>query len=92
MRKNRESFFSENNSFSGFNQGMPGMPYMGASSNFYAGPNMGMMPGNVDEISERLAKIERQLSRMDHRLSKLENNVTKTTDEFESTTNNMYIL
>lgn len=92
MRKNRNAFFESNNMAS-FNP-MGGMPYTQAQSSFYGGPTPnGMMMGtSLDDIMERLAKLERNYSRLDHRLSKLENNTVKTTEDFESTTNNMYII
>jgi hypothetical protein len=95
MRKNRNAFFSENNTnFQGYNPMVANAPYQSASfdSQFYSG-NM-PMPYNmeVNDFSERLAKLERQISRLDHRLSKLEASSTQSTDDFESTTNNMYIL
>lgn len=98
MRKNRNAFFESNNSMTSYNP-MGNMPFVGAQSSFYGGPNPNMMMpgnnmpgGNYDDIMERLAKIERNYSRLDHRVSKLENSSIKTTEDFESTTNNMYII
>lgn len=90
MRKNRNAFFAENNyAYQDFN--MPNMAYQNMHEQaFYAG-NMPQMP--IDNISERLAKLERQMSRLEHRISKLENNSNiQSTDDYESTTNNMYII
>lgn len=90
MKKNRNAFFAENNmSFSGYDPMMGPMPYqnMQESSSFYAGN----MP--IDNIAQRLAKLERQVSRLEHRISKLENTTNiSSTDDYESTTNNMYII
>ncbi|MBQ6840715.1 MAG: hypothetical protein IJO63_01180 [Bacilli bacterium] len=96
MRKNRNSFFAENNmNYQGYNPMVANAPYQNVSANssFYSG-QMPMMPMGLDsnEVSERLAKLERQISRLEHRISALEGNLTKTTDDFESTTNNMYII
>ena len=95
MRKNRNAFFSESNmNFQGYNPMVANMPYQNMSSNnaFYAG-NMPINPGlDLNEIPERLAKIERQINRIEHRLSKLENNNVQSTDDYDSTTNNMYII
>lgn len=91
MRKNRNSFFSENNmNFQGYNPMMPNMPYQNYNSSnaFYAGN----MPIDTNDFAERLSKVERQLNRLEHRISKLENNVVQSTDEYDSVTNNMYMI
>ena len=95
MRKNRNSFFAENNmNYQGFNPMAANVPYQNVSANssFYSGQMP--MPIGIDtnDYNERLAKIERQLNRLEHRIANLEGKTTKTTDDFESTNNNMYII
>lgn len=95
MRKNRNAFFAENNmNFQGYNPMVANAPYQNVSANssFYSGQLP--MPMNVDinETSERLAKIERQISRLEHRINALESNTMKSTDDFESTSGNMYMI
>lgn len=97
MRKNRNAFFAENNmNFQGYNPMVANAPYQNVSANssFYSGQLPMQMPMNVDmnEISERLAKIERQISRLEHRINALESNTMKSTDDFESTSGNMYMI
>ena len=97
MRKNRNAFFAENNmNFQGYNPIVANAPYQNVSANssFYSGQLPMQMPMNVDmnEISERLAKIERQISRLEHRINALESNTMKSTDDFESTSGNMYMI
>ena len=55
-------------------------------------PNQ-MMPTNfnMQDIEERLAKIERQITRLDKRISKIESS-TISTDDFETNSSNMYML
>lgn len=52
-----------------------------------------MMPTNfnMQDIEERLAKIERQITRLDKRISKIESS-TISTDDFETNSSNMYML
>jgi len=95
MRKNRNAFFAENNmNFQNYNPMTANAPYQtaNAASSFYAGPMP--MPGSIDlnDFSERLAKIERQINRLEHRINKLESNLIKSTDDYDSTTNNMYMI
>ena len=88
MKRNRNSFFTETNTFA---QGMmpPTMPYQAGTSynSFYTGPNM-MQP----DIETRLAKIERQINRLEHRISKLEGTTNNTYIENFDTTDNMYMI
>lgn len=95
MRKNRNSFFAENNmNFQNYNPLSANVPYQtaNATNSFYAGP-MPMLPNSdINDISERLAKIERQINRLDHRITKLENMGIKSTDDFDSNANNMYMI
>ena len=93
MRKNRNSFFTETNSFeTGMMPIPPTMPYQAGTSynSFYTGPNMGI--NNHSDIETRLAKIERQINRLDHRISKLEGTTNNTYVENYDTTDNMYML
>lgn len=82
--------------FQGYNPMVANAPYQNVSANssFYSGQLPMQMPMNVDmnEISERLAKIERQISRLEHRINALESNTMKSTDDFESTSGNMYMI
>ena len=87
MRKNRNSFFSENNM--NYNPMVANSPFPNNNS-FYNG-NM-PFNGELPEIMERLAKMERQINRLEHRLSKIENNTIQTTDDYDSPANNMYII
>ena len=91
MRKNRNSFFSENNmNFQGYNPMVPNMPYQNYNSSnaFYAGN----MPIDNNDFAERLSKVERQINRLEHRISKLENNTVQSTDDYDSSANNMYMI
>ena len=45
----------------------------------------------MQDIEERLAKIERQITRLDKRISKIESS-TISTDDFETNSSNMYML
>lgn len=91
MRKERNSFFHE----SGFNQGysynnmMPQIPQMEASSSFYMNQESGM----YTDASTRLARLERQVNRLDARVNKLESNLSlvKQTDEIDNNSN-MYMI
>lgn len=90
MRKNRNSFFTENNmNYPNYNPMVANAPFPNTNS-FYNG-NI-PFNGDLNEIMERLAKMERQVNRLDHRLSKLENNTIQTTDDYDSPANNMYII
>ena len=90
MKKNRNSFFTETNTFA---QGMMPltMPYQAGSSynSYYTGPNMGMNPLDIET---RLAKIERQINRLEHRISKLEGTTNNTYIENFDNTDNMYMI
>ena len=91
MRKNRNSFFSENNmNFQGYNPMVPNMPYQNYNSSnaFYAGN----MPIDNNDFAERLSKVERQINRLEHRISKLENNTVQSADDYDSSANNMYMI
>ena len=91
MRKERNNFFHE----SGFNQGysynnmMPQIPQMEASSSFYMNQESGM----YIDASTRLARLERQVNRLDARVNKLESNLSlvKQTDEIDNNSN-MYMI
>jgi len=92
MRKNRNSFFTETNTFA---QGMmpPTMPYQAGTSynSFYSGPNMGIT--NMEpNIESRIAKMERQINRLEYRINKLEGTTNNTYVENFDTTDNMYML
>jgi hypothetical protein len=92
MRKNRNSFFSENNmNFQGYNSPIPNMQYQNYNSanTFYAG-NMPLDTNN--DFVERLSKIERQINRLEHRINKLENGIVQNADDYDSNTNNMYMI
>lgn len=84
MKKNRNAFFNDMNPMFQ-NQMMPNYPNMQM-------PNQ-MMPTNfnMQDIEERLAKIERQITRLDKRISKIESS-TISTEDFETNSNNMYML
>ena len=84
MKKNRNAFFNDMNPMFQ-NQMMQNYPNMQM-------PNQ-MMPTNfnMQDIEERLAKIERQITRLDKRISKIES-TTISTDDFETNSNNMYML
>ena len=84
MKKNRSAFFNDMNPMFQ-NQMMPNYPNMQM-------PNQ-MMPANfnMQDIEERLAKIERQITRLDKRISKIESS-TISTDDFETNSSNMYML
>ena len=84
MKKNRNAFFNDMNPMFQ-NQMMPNYPNMQM-------PNQ-MMPANfnMQDIEERLAKIERQITRLDKRISKIESS-TISTDDFETNSSNMYML
>ncbi len=91
MRKNRNSFFSENNmNFQGYNPLNPNMPYQNynASNAFYAGN----IPSDMSDFAERLSKVERQINRLEHRISKLENGIVQNADDYDSNANNMYMI
>ena len=94
MRKNRNSFFTESNTFT---QGVmpipPTMPYQAGTSynSYYTGPNMGIVNTQGD-IETRVAKMERQINRLEHRISKLEGTTNNTYVENFDTTDNMYML
>lgn len=84
MKKNRNAFFNDVNPMFQ-NQMMLNYPNMQM-------PNQ-MMPANfnMQDIEERLAKIERQITRLDKRISKIESS-TISTDDFETNSSNMYML
>ena len=84
MKKNRNAFFNDMNPMFQ-NQMMPNYPNMQM-------PNQ-MMPTNfnMQDIEERLAKIERQITRLDKRICKIESS-TISTDDFETNSSNMYML
>ena len=92
MRKNRNSFFSDNNmNYQAYNPMAPNMPYQNynSSNTFYAG-NMPLDISN--DFAERLSKVERQINRLEHRINRLENNSVQSTDDYESNSNSMYMI
>ena len=96
MKRNRNSFFTETNTQSGFMAPNMNnmMPTQNANSSFYQGPtnpyNYNTQP---NELESRLAKIERQINRIDYRLSKLENQANIiSTDDYDINDNNMYMV
>lgn len=73
-----------------------------ASQSFYAGVNPipNQMPmynqnydyNNINEIENRLAKIERQINRLDSRISKLESTTLYSTNDYNSGNDTMYMV
>ena len=96
MKKNRNSFFSEN-TYQAYNPNanLQIAPFEAAGNYFYQGPipsNYNTI-NNANDIESRLSKIERQINRLDYRISKLENGINiTTTEDFDTNSSNMYML
>ena len=95
MRKERNNFFQE----SGYNQGyyynnmMPQIPNMEASSSFYMNQNMNQGSGMYTDFQTRVSRLERQVNRLETRVNKLESNIPITTDtEITENNTNMYMI
>lgn len=87
MKKNRNSFFAENNmNYQGFNP-MTGGYQLNSNTGFYAG-NI----NNQNDLLERLSRIERNINKLDHRLNKLESMQVHSTDNLDVNTDNMYMI
>ena len=101
MKKDRNTFFSNYNAQTQsyipnfpqmpnqfLNNGQFG-PYQQASQNssYYAGPDL----SSINDLENRISKLERQINRLDNRLTKLEN-TTPTEVKENNYSNNMYML
>ena len=99
MLRNRNSFFQEASMSSA--SIMPNMPYQmnynmpvnagSASQSYYSGPvpNQQQNYNSLDDIDNRIAKLERQINRLDARISKLENSSKLESVDISS---NMYMV
>lgn len=95
MRKERNNFFQE----SGYNQGyyfnnmMPQIPQMEASSSLYMNQNMNQGAGMYQDYQTRLARLERQVNRLETRINKLESNtpIINQTEDIDNNSN-MYMI
>ena len=89
MKRERNTFFTNYNAQNqSYIPNIPNNfgPYQSSNveSSYYSGPDI----GNINEIDNRLSKIERQINRLDYRISRLENNETITTTTTNTTTTN----
>lgn len=94
MRKERNSFFQEQGYNQGyfFNNQIPQMPQMEASSSFYMNQNMNQGNYQYNDFNTRLSRLERQVNRLEARINKLEvNPPISSNDEIENQTN-MYMI
>ena len=96
MRKERNNFFQESSYNQGYyyNNMMPPMPSMEASSSFYMNQNLNQDPSSYNDYQTRLARLERQVNRIESRVTKLENspvNNIKETTSIDSNSN-MYMI
>lgn len=97
MRKDRNTFFAENQSYvNGFAPNNNMMPFTQANQNssFYAGPNpymnnTNMYQTNQNDYESRISKLERQVNRLETRINKLEG--TSNIDDV-NINSNMYMI
>ena len=96
MRKERNNFFQESSYNQGYyyNNMIPPMPNMEASSSFYMNQNLNQDPSSYNDYQTRLARLERQVNRLESRVTKLENspvnNINETTNI--DSNSNMYMI
>ena len=91
MRKERNSFFQESQYNQGYfyNNQMPQMPQMEASSSFYMNQNMN---NPYSDFQTRLSRLERQVNRLESRINKIENDGIKIPSEEIENNTNMYMI
>lgn len=95
MKRNRNTFFSNYNAQtqSFIPNGIPNIenqPFnqTAMNSSYYSGPDI----SSINDIDNRISKIERQINRLDNRLTKLETNLQTPTEIKETNYSNMYML
>lgn len=96
MKKDRNTFFTNYNAQTeSYIPNFPQIPnsqfgpfqQANQSSSYYSGPDLGA----INDIENRLSKIERQINRLDNRLTKLENSLNVEVKE-NNYSSNMYML